>query len=50
MKAKLSKVLLALTSGAVALQLGGCGGGFGWVAKMFGDALGDTLAFNVFLD
>jgi hypothetical protein len=51
MKAKLSKVLLALTSGAVALQFGGCGeGGFGWVAKMVGDAIGDTLAYNVFLD
>jgi hypothetical protein len=51
MKAKLSKVMLALTSGAIAFQFGGCGGGdWEWVAKAFGDALGDTLAYNVFLD
>jgi hypothetical protein len=45
----IKKVLLAMTVGATAFQLG-CGDGGSWVWRLLGDAVGDTLAYNVFLD
>jgi hypothetical protein len=43
------KMLLAVTLGATLLQFGGCLGG-SRIWRMLGDAVGDTLAYNVFLD
>lgn len=48
MKLNIKRVMLALSAGAVALQFGGCGGSWFW--RMLGDAVGDTLVYNVFLD
>lgn len=45
----MKKVLLALTVGATAFQFG-CGLGGDRIWRMLGDAVGDTLAYNVFLD
>jgi hypothetical protein len=48
MKVNFKKALMVLSVGAVALQLGGCGGSWFW--RMLGDAVGDTLFYNIFLD
>lgn len=45
----IKKVMLALTVGATAFQLG-CGLSNSAFWRMLGDAVGDTLVYNVFLD
>lgn len=45
----MKKVLLALTVSATAFQFG-CGLSNDRFWRLLGDAVGDTLAFNVFLD
>jgi hypothetical protein len=43
-------VLMSLATGAMALAIGGCSGGSSWIWRMLGDAVGDTFAYNIFLD
>jgi hypothetical protein len=50
---RMKLVLMTLTAGATAFALGGCGwsgGGAEWFWRMLGDAVGDTFAYNIFLD
>ncbi len=49
MKRSIKLALMSLSTGAVALALGGCGG-YNWFWRMLGDAVGDTFAYNIFLD
>jgi hypothetical protein len=46
MKRNIKLALMSLCTGAVAFGLGGCT----WFWRMVGDAVGDTLAYNIFLD
>jgi hypothetical protein len=53
MKRSIKLALMSLATGAVALHAGGCsvgGGGIDWFWRMLGDAVGDTFAYNIFLD
>lgn len=49
---RMKLVLMTLATGAMALAIGGCswGGGSSWIWRMLGDAVGDTFAYNIFLD
>lgn len=42
MKRNLKVALFCLTTGAIALASGGCGGG-SWIMQLLGDLAGDTL-------
>ncbi|MBN2448671.1 MAG: hypothetical protein JXO22_18235 [Phycisphaerae bacterium] len=46
MKRNIKVALMSLSAGALVLGLGGCE----WFWRMMGDAVGDTLVYNVLLD
>lgn len=50
MKRNIKLALMSLATGAMIFHLGGgsCGGNWFW--RMLGDAVGDTFAYNIFLD
>ena len=48
MKRSIKLALMSLSVGAVAFQC--FGGGCEWFWRMMGDAVGDTLVYNILLD
>jgi hypothetical protein len=46
MKRNIKLALLSLSAGALVFGVGGCE----WFWRMIGDAVGDTMVYNVFLD
>jgi hypothetical protein len=48
MKRNIKIALITLSAGLFGILGGGCGGSWFW--RMLGDAVGDTFAYNIFLD
>lgn len=49
MKRNVIRALVGLSVSSLALFGGGCDG-YQWLWRMLGDAVGDTFAYNIFLD